>query len=208
MKTFALVGLLAAPLLVSAASAVTFTSVAFDGPLAPGQTLRIDFDNPNAPGYSIVGGALFQGSTPVVAAAPAGDATKYMALTNGKSATLTMPYGVGSMSVYIGSIDTYNHIEFFGSDGYYKKISGIDMTTAPNGSWTGPLANRRFYFDFGTTPISKIVFSSTGNSFEFDSIATGTVPEPGTWAMLIAGFGLTGLAMRRRRKGDFRAVMA
>ena len=26
-----------------------------------------------------------------------------------------------------------------------------------------------------------------------------TVPEPGSWAMLIAGFGLTGAAMRRRR---------
>jgi hypothetical protein len=32
------------------------------------------------------------------------------------------------------------------------------------------------------------------------SIATGAfVPEPGTWAMLIAGFGLVGTAMRRRR---------
>jgi hypothetical protein len=25
------------------------------------------------------------------------------------------------------------------------------------------------------------------------------IPEPGSWAMLIAGFGLTGAAMRRRR---------
>ncbi len=28
----------------------------------------------------------------------------------------------------------------------------------------------------------------------------GAVPEPGTWAMLIAGFGLVGLAMRRRAR--------
>ncbi|OYU15929.1 MAG: hypothetical protein CFE37_03605 [Alphaproteobacteria bacterium PA4] len=27
----------------------------------------------------------------------------------------------------------------------------------------------------------------------------GGVPEPASWAMLIAGFGLTGAAMRRRR---------
>ncbi|PZO87467.1 MAG: hypothetical protein DI623_14690 [Sphingomonas sanxanigenens] len=26
------------------------------------------------------------------------------------------------------------------------------------------------------------------------------VPEPATWAMLVAGFGLTGFAMRRRTK--------
>ena len=28
---------------------------------------------------------------------------------------------------------------------------------------------------------------------------TGQVPEPASWAMLIAGFGLSGAAMRRRR---------
>jgi len=31
--------------------------------------------------------------------------------------------------------------------------------------------------------------------------ASGVVPEPAGWAMLIAGFGLTGAAMRRRRQG-------
>ncbi|MFZ4690689.1 MAG: PEPxxWA-CTERM sorting domain-containing protein [Polymorphobacter sp.] len=30
--------------------------------------------------------------------------------------------------------------------------------------------------------------------------ATGAVPEPASWAMLIAGFGLTGAAARRRRR--------
>ncbi len=36
---------------------------------------------------------------------------------------------------------------------------------------------------------------STGLNFTL----TGNVPEPASWAMLIAGFGLTGAAMRRRR---------
>ena len=31
------------------------------------------------------------------------------------------------------------------------------------------------------------------------TITTGAVPEPAAWALLIAGFGLTGAAMRRRR---------
>lgn len=30
--------------------------------------------------------------------------------------------------------------------------------------------------------------------------ATGAVPEPTAWAMLIAGFGLTGIAARRHRR--------
>ncbi len=32
-----------------------------------------------------------------------------------------------------------------------------------------------------------------------DGIGVGGVPEPATWAMMIAGFGLTGVAIRRRR---------
>jgi hypothetical protein len=41
---------------------------------------------------------------------------------------------------------------------------------------------------------------------KFDLMAFDTmgydlgVPEPSSWAMLIAGFGLTGAAMRRRRR--------
>jgi hypothetical protein len=34
---------------------------------------------------------------------------------------------------------------------------------------------------------------------EGSPVSTGGVPEPAIWAMLIAGFGLTGAAMRRRR---------
>ncbi|MBS3960497.1 MAG: PEP-CTERM sorting domain-containing protein [Sandarakinorhabdus sp.] len=32
-----------------------------------------------------------------------------------------------------------------------------------------------------------------------DNVLVTQVPEPATWAMLIAGFGLVGFAMRRRR---------
>jgi hypothetical protein len=41
--------------------------------------------------------------------------------------------------------------------------------------------------------ISRVEFS-----YEL-GLAPGGVPEPASWAMLIAGFGLTGAAMRRRR---------
>ena len=34
------------------------------------------------------------------------------------------------------------------------------------------------------------------------SYAAGAVPEPASWAMLIAGFGLVGAVLRRRRAGD------
>jgi hypothetical protein len=33
-----------------------------------------------------------------------------------------------------------------------------------------------------------------------DNVLVSQVPEPATWAMLIAGFGLVGFAARRQRK--------
>ena len=38
------------------------------------------------------------------------------------------------------------------------------------------------------------IFSGTAN------VVTGAVPEPGTWAMMLAGFGIVGGAMRRRQR--------
>lgn len=57
-------------------------------------------------------------------------------------------------------------------------------------------------FNLGLKGVSE--FSLRYNpSFQIDNIrfdnAAGTVPEPANWAMLIAGFGLTGAVMRRRR---------
>jgi PEP-CTERM motif len=60
-------------------------------------------------------------------------------------------------------------------------------------------------------PLNSPIWLLTGNSGQFDGSsfigaaynvyagASGGVPEPASWAMLIAGFGLTGAAMRRRR---------
>jgi len=43
-------------------------------------------------------------------------------------------------------------------------------------------------------------FGSEGN-YSIDDVSITAVPEPAAWAMMIAGFGLVGMAMRRRRTG-------
>lgn len=52
----------------------------------------------------------------------------------------------------------------------------------------------------GTGSDALVFESANDNNFTFlDSVSVNGVPEPASWAMLIAGFGMTGAALRRRR---------
>ena len=56
-------------------------------------------------------------------------------------------------------------------------------------------------FGFNAAGIRSVTFS-TAQGFGVDNFtfaATGGVPEPTSWALMIGGFGLTGAALRRRR---------
>ncbi|PZU49427.1 MAG: hypothetical protein DI568_05435 [Sphingomonas sp.] len=61
--------------------------------------------------------------------------------------------------------------------------------------------------DFGNTVSFSIILpdgysyvSAGGLTFRPLNPSTGGVPEPAIWAMMIAGFGLTGAALRRRQR--------
>jgi PEP-CTERM motif len=64
-----------------------------------------------------------------------------------------------------------------------------------------------FYGFVSTTPFTTIRFanvSGTSDGFGMDNLRWGTggagaVPEPASWAMLIAGFGMVGAVSRRRK---------
>jgi hypothetical protein len=55
----------------------------------------------------------------------------------------------------------------------------------------------RLYVDNGTEGLDNWHFGIGQMSFE--TASTGAVPEPASWAMMIAGFGIAGAAMRRRQ---------
>jgi PEP-CTERM motif len=59
-------------------------------------------------------------------------------------------------------------------------------------------------YNFGGSGVRKLVFSNGSNGnfdwiFGIGQLTYGAVPEPASWAMLIAGFGLVGAVARRKR---------
>ena len=57
--------------------------------------------------------------------------------------------------------------------------------------------------DFGTGSTQKLTFAALGTSNSYgtslDNISVSAIPEPETYAMMLAGLGLMGLIARRRR---------
>jgi hypothetical protein len=95
----------------------------------------------------------------------------------------------------------------------------LDVSSDGGGSWVNVLSSTTGalgWIDVGTggteTQVVDLSFGGvSGNAFRFSALGDqinvhtftlndgGVVPEPASWAMLIAGFGLVGAAARRRR---------
>ena len=75
--------------------------------------------------------------------------------------------------------------------------AGVNSGTATFG--LAPTAYFNSYL-FTSRIGGELTFLGTkGQGYRIDSL-TGAVPEPASWALLITGFGLVGMAARRRRK--------
>jgi hypothetical protein len=108
----------------------------------------------------------------------------------------------GFINIYDGLNGTGNSISASGRSTFFlgRTSSNCPGYVAP----FCPFAPVTLTFD-GTA--RSVTFGGTANQIGFDDISfdlvalpsAGAVPEPATWAMMIAGFGLAGAAIRRRR---------
>jgi hypothetical protein len=83
---------------------------------------------------------------------------------------------------------------------------GILTGNHADGSFSGGTEEDRFYGVINGSGISRLTIDNPPAT-EIDHIQYGLlaavagVPEPGTWAMMLLGFGAIGVALRRRRRG-------
>src|SRR5205085_10749766 len=82
-----------------------------------------------------------------------------------------------------------------------SNITSIDRSTAGILGFmgTGIFSGNISGVGFDATP-GVFTFSTQGGNVTTFSASTVAVPEPGTWALMLLGFGGIGMAMRRRRR--------
>jgi hypothetical protein len=99
---------------------------------------------------------------------------------------------------------TVNNLNIYGTSfGTQTGVtnSGTSFFLAGN----SPFTTKTISFDAGTSGSLKVNFGTTsadnvGPLIDNVNLSIGAaVPEPATWAMMITGFGLAGMALRRRR---------
>jgi hypothetical protein len=200
-RTCAAAGAALACLALAGSAAASVSFIGYGTALPPGETTITDFATLAGETGSA---SLFTGSQGGVSAAPAYSAStfdiaSYLSVLGGESATLTFQPS-REISIYIGSLDSYNTLTFAGPGA--ASFTGGQLAAATtaldNGDQTASSSNGRFIFDF-SAPVTSVTFSSTTNSFEVASVAGIGVPESAAWALMLVGIGGVGGALRSRR---------
>lgn len=206
MKKIVLGVLLATSMATAAHAVTTVTYVGGTSALGAGQTVFQNFES-LAAGTSIgTNAAVFSDSASGIAARPNFNSTGNFGAVLGvpQTGSYTVNFGpTNTFSFVIGSVDTYNSLTLFYQGGGSQTYNGgqiINDLTFPSGNQISGETNGRVTYNVtGGPKLIGATFSSTANSFEFDNLATGAVPEPAAWALMLGGFGMMGAAVRRRR---------
>lgn len=214
MKTLLVSATLAAAAIASPASAVTFfTTPGSVASFAPTAGTLVDFNNGSVPaGFSLTGSGytVLAGNVAGVRATPAfSNGSAYLAVNPGGVATLASTIAYSSVSIFLGSIDSFNTVQILtGAGTVLKSYTGAQFVANANGNQSLPSTNRRITFNAGIgETITGIRFLSSRPALEVDNVVFA-VPEPSTWMMMLLGFGLVGTAMRSRRRSNVRVVYA
>ncbi|QXQ05687.1 PEPxxWA-CTERM sorting domain-containing protein [Sphingosinicellaceae bacterium] len=207
-------------LAAAAAPAGAVTYIVAPGAPDPGklatETTFFTFDSAPTAGFSYSGNYdIVTGTSKNHYAAPAGDTTAFFYTSpekpNGVATLNTLD--LSTVSFYWGSVDDYNTVDVLGAGGAtLTSINGADFSPANGGQDTAH-TNERIYITAGANEvITGLRFHATGIAYEIDDVAgtlangsnPSTVPEPASWALMVAGFGLVGVGARRRRGATMR----
>jgi len=156
--------------------------------------------------YAYTGGALYNISTsPIssVTARPPGSTGNFYSVGTSPAAQtgpgqVAFNSGLSYFGFLWGSPDTYNTVSFYNGNTLLGSFNGSAVLNPANGNQ----AVGKYFNAFAGIgeQITHVKFASTGNAFETDNHSyVSAVPEPETYAMLMAGLGLLGFMAKRKK---------
>jgi hypothetical protein len=183
-------------MVTSAANAalVTFTGY---GATPANETLITNFSSD----AGLTGSYLLETGTTGDYAAPAisaiwRDPNQYLAVEGGDAVTLKLGKSYHDVSIYIGSLDSYNGLSFSNGSSFTGGALATLTGATDNGDQQSSSSNGLLTFEFATA-VDSVKFTSGTNAFEVASVSAA-VPEVSTWAMMLLGFAGLGFVAHRR----------
>lgn len=134
------------------------------------------------------------GSTPYMVVSVGGEPT-----TNG-SASISFAPNLNNYSFLWGSPDEFNKVVFTLADSTTFTYTGANLGTLGSFSANGNNANTKWvtFSANGGPSFTNATFMSSGVAFEVANVSP--VPEPETYALMLAGLAAMGFVANRRRR--------
>jgi len=217
MKPMVILALAAAIASPAAAAVNLVTNGGFEAPATtPGSFILVNGGS-SFTGWNVLGSGTnvllinktySEGSGSLVFNSNSGDAwidlsgTSNQGPTSGISQVVATGTGAHTLSFFVGNAT--GRPDYAGVSSLKLSINGGPTQSFINSDVTPNAMNwKPFSVNFLATGATTIAFTNGNvgdNALGLDDVSISAVPEPASWAMLIGGFGLTGAAMRRRRR--------
>lgn len=189
------------------------------------QTMTVNFNTGMLPNGSLVqyeGAAtnVVTGNISGVTAAPPNDTSAYLTIgpTRGNTVTIRFSRMMDYFGFYVGSLDTYNFIDFYQGSSKVLGLSGTEIAKIGNFPANGDQSRGIYVNIFASNAseeFNRIVLSSTSNALESDnhafravdrtvSVVESPVPEPTTFLLLGSALLALGLSRRHGRYGHIK----
>ena len=211
--------LAAAALVLSAVQAHAISFTVTSGALSSVEGVATDtFDADATISLSPTGGAFFSASVGGISAQPPGSTGQWWSLgTSGHQdgpGIVNLETSATYYGFLWGSPDSYNTVSFLHDGALLASFAGSDVFVSADGN-QGALAAGQFvnFWAGEGEQFNQVKFYSGGNAFETDNHAafapvrfqidnfTPPVPEPETYALMLAGLCAIGFMSRHRRRG-------